>query len=183
MTPRTASTTPATGETLVQGKSGLPVFVGVMAFAVKAVIDKAAARGTASHEGDVWIFNDPYDGGTHLSDFRLVKPDLPRRRAVLLPRLGRPLARRRRQRAGQLQPGRHRVLPGRHADPAGEALRPGRVPPGHRRHPVGQLPPAGLPLWRPQRPDQRPGPRRQKRMAASCWTNMATPPSPRPWWS
>jgi N-methylhydantoinase B len=26
------------------------------------------------HEGDVWIFNDPYDGGTHLSDFRLVKP-------------------------------------------------------------------------------------------------------------
>ena len=29
-----------TGETLVQGKSGLPIFVGVMAFAVKAVIDK-----------------------------------------------------------------------------------------------------------------------------------------------
>ncbi|MFX4222331.1 MAG: hydantoinase B/oxoprolinase family protein [Thalassobaculum sp.] len=31
-----------TGETLVQGKSGLPIFVGAMAFAVKAVIDKAA---------------------------------------------------------------------------------------------------------------------------------------------
>ncbi|MDJ0629704.1 MAG: hydantoinase B/oxoprolinase family protein [Rhodobacter sp.] len=61
------------GETLVQGKSGLPIFVGVMAFAVKAVIDKAAAQGGAN-EGDVWIFNDPYDGGTHLSDFRLVKP-------------------------------------------------------------------------------------------------------------
>ncbi len=60
-----------TGETLVQGKSGLPIFVGVMAFGVKAVIDKAA--GNVS-EGDVWIFNDPYDGGTHLSDFRLVKP-------------------------------------------------------------------------------------------------------------
>jgi len=60
-----------TGETLVQGKSGLPIFVGVMAFGVKAVIDKAA--GDVS-EGDVWIFNDPYDGGTHLSDFRLVKP-------------------------------------------------------------------------------------------------------------
>ena len=27
-----------TGETLIQGKSGLPIFVGVMAFAVKAVI-------------------------------------------------------------------------------------------------------------------------------------------------
>lgn len=62
-----------TGDTLVQGKSGLPVFVGVMAFAVKAVIDKAAER-DGVHEGDVWIFNDPYDGGTHLSDFRLVKP-------------------------------------------------------------------------------------------------------------
>lgn len=61
------------GETLVQGKSGLPIFVGVMAFAVKAVIDKAARR-DGIHEGDVWIFNDPYDGGTHLSDFRLVKP-------------------------------------------------------------------------------------------------------------
>ena len=34
-----------TGDTLVQGKSGLPIFVGVMAFAVKAVIDKAAADG------------------------------------------------------------------------------------------------------------------------------------------
>lgn len=62
-----------TGETMVQGKSGLPIFVGVMAFAVKAVIDKAEKTG-GIHEGDVWIFNDPYDGGTHLSDFRLVKP-------------------------------------------------------------------------------------------------------------
>jgi N-methylhydantoinase B len=62
-----------TGETLVQGKSGLPIFVGVMAFAVKAVIDKSIRQGGV-HEGDVWIFNDPYDGGTHLSDFRLVKP-------------------------------------------------------------------------------------------------------------
>ena len=62
-----------TGETLVQGKSGLPIFVGVMAFAVKAVIDKVAREG-GLEEGDVFIFNDPYDGGTHLSDFRLVKP-------------------------------------------------------------------------------------------------------------
>ena len=61
------------GDTLVQGKSGLPIFVGVMAFAVKAVIDKAA-RDDDLVDGDVYIFNDPYDGGTHLSDFRLVKP-------------------------------------------------------------------------------------------------------------
>jgi len=62
-----------TGETLVQGKSGLPIFVGAMAFAVKAVIDKAALDGDLA-EGDVYIFNDPYDGGTHLSDFKLVRP-------------------------------------------------------------------------------------------------------------
>lgn len=62
-----------TGETLVQGKSGLPIFVGAMAFAVKAVIDKAA-RDQDLADGDVYIFNDPYDGGTHLSDFKLVRP-------------------------------------------------------------------------------------------------------------
>ncbi|MBL0934314.1 MAG: hydantoinase B/oxoprolinase family protein [Rhizobiaceae bacterium] len=62
-----------TGDTLVQGKSGLPIFVGVMAFAVKAVIEKAAKNG-GPKDGDVWIFNDPYAGGTHLSDFRLVRP-------------------------------------------------------------------------------------------------------------
>ena len=62
-----------TGKTLVQGKSGLPVFVGAMAFAVKAVIDKVAIDGNLS-DGDVYIFNDPYDGGTHLSDFKLVRP-------------------------------------------------------------------------------------------------------------
>lgn len=61
------------GETLVQGKSGLPIFVGVMAFGVAAVIAKAGRQGGVK-EGDVFIFNDPYDGGTHLSDFRLVKP-------------------------------------------------------------------------------------------------------------
>jgi N-methylhydantoinase B len=62
-----------TGDTLVQGKSGLPIFVGVMSFAVRAVIAKIA-RGGDLADGDVFIFNDPYDGGTHLSDFKLVRP-------------------------------------------------------------------------------------------------------------
>ena len=62
-----------TGDTLVQGKSGLPIFVGVMAFAVRAVIRKVASDGNLA-DGDVFIFNDPYDGGTHLSDFKLVRP-------------------------------------------------------------------------------------------------------------
>lgn len=59
-----------TGATLVQGKSGLPIFVGAMAFATKAVIDKFPDPA----DGDIFIFNDPYLGGTHLSDFRLIRP-------------------------------------------------------------------------------------------------------------
>ncbi|GGB43428.1 methylhydantoinase [Roseibium aquae] len=62
-----------TGDTLVQGKSGLPIFVGVMSFAVKAVIEKAAADGDLA-DGDIYIFNDAHLGGTHLSDMRLVRP-------------------------------------------------------------------------------------------------------------
>ena len=62
-----------TGDTLVQGKSGLPVFVGAMAFAVRAAMAAAAERG-GMQPGDVWLFNDPYDGGTHANDFKLVKP-------------------------------------------------------------------------------------------------------------
>ena len=62
-----------TGATLVQGTTGLPIFVGAMAFAVKAVIDKVARDGGLA-EGDTFLFNDPYDGGTHLNDFRLVRP-------------------------------------------------------------------------------------------------------------
>ena len=43
------------GDTLIQGKSGLPVFVGAMAFAVRAAIVAAGDRG-GLREGDTWIF-------------------------------------------------------------------------------------------------------------------------------
>ncbi len=61
------------GDTLVQGKSGLPVFVGAMAFAVRAAMRVAAERGGIT-AGDTWLFNDPYEGGTHANDFKLVRP-------------------------------------------------------------------------------------------------------------
>ena len=54
-------------------KSGLPIFVGVMSFAVKAVIDKLAEDDDLA-DGDIFIFNDAHIGGTHLSDMRLVRP-------------------------------------------------------------------------------------------------------------
>jgi len=47
------------GDTLVQGKSGLPVFVGAMAFAVRAAAKAAATRG-GMQDGDIWLFNDPW---------------------------------------------------------------------------------------------------------------------------
>ena len=62
-----------TGDTLIQGKSGLPIFVGVMSFAVKAVIEKANLDSDLAN-GDIYIFNDSHVGGTHLSDVRLIKP-------------------------------------------------------------------------------------------------------------
>ncbi|MGY2049622.1 hydantoinase B/oxoprolinase family protein [Methylobacterium sp. JK268] len=62
-----------TGDTLVQGTRGLPIFVGAMAFAVRAVIAKVAREG-GLQPGDTFLFNDPYAGGTHLNDFRLVRP-------------------------------------------------------------------------------------------------------------
>ncbi|MBV9560994.1 MAG: hydantoinase B/oxoprolinase family protein [Bradyrhizobium sp.] len=62
-----------TGDTLVQGQGGLPIFVGAMAFAVRAVIAKVEREGGLA-DGDTFIFNDPYDAGTHLNDFRLVRP-------------------------------------------------------------------------------------------------------------
>lgn len=64
---------PETGATLVQGTTGLPIFVGAMAFAVKAVIEKVKREG-GLEDGDIFLFNDPYEGGTHLNDFRLVRP-------------------------------------------------------------------------------------------------------------
>jgi N-methylhydantoinase B len=61
------------GDTLIQGKSGLPVFVGAMAFAVRAAMRVAGERGGMQPD-DVWLFNDPYEGGTHANDFKLVRP-------------------------------------------------------------------------------------------------------------
>ncbi len=61
------------GDTLVQGKSGLPIFVGAMAFAVRYA-QSIAQQQDGFIDGDVWLFNDPYEGGTHANDFKLVRP-------------------------------------------------------------------------------------------------------------
>jgi N-methylhydantoinase B len=64
---------PTTGETIAQGRYGLPVFLAYMQFTVQNIIKVAEAEG-GFQEGDVWITNDPYFGGSHLQDVQLVAP-------------------------------------------------------------------------------------------------------------
>ena len=71
------------GDTLFQGKMGLPIFVGSMSFAVCAVIEKAAREG-GIRDGDTWVLNDPYLGGTHLNDIKIVRPVFHEGRALCL---------------------------------------------------------------------------------------------------
>ncbi|MCA3183648.1 MAG: hydantoinase B/oxoprolinase family protein, partial [Cupriavidus sp.] len=59
-----------TGDVIVQGRRGLPLFVGVMQDTVAAVI----ASGCTAGPDDVVLLNDPYSGGTHLMDVKCVRP-------------------------------------------------------------------------------------------------------------
>src|SRR5690606_29575221 len=63
----------ATGETIAQGQFGLPVFLANMQFMVQKMNQEVAAQG-GWNEGDVWITNSPYFGGTHLPDVTMVAP-------------------------------------------------------------------------------------------------------------
>ena len=58
------------GKIIAQGELGLPIFLGVMQETTRQVIEH---KGSLA-EGDVIIVNDPYFGGTHLMDVRMVKP-------------------------------------------------------------------------------------------------------------
>jgi N-methylhydantoinase B len=60
----------ATGDMVAQG-ADLPIHLGSMPDAVRAVV---AAFGNDVHEGDVFIHNDPYFGGSHLPDVNVVRP-------------------------------------------------------------------------------------------------------------
>ena len=58
------------GQMIAQGALGLPIFLGVMQFATEAVIELRNDLGP----GDIVIQNDPYLGGTHLMDVKMVMP-------------------------------------------------------------------------------------------------------------
>jgi N-methylhydantoinase B len=63
----------AHGNSAAQGNQDIAVHVGTLHFTCKEVIK--AFEGDI-HAGDVYAINDPYAGGTHFSDVRLVRPIL-----------------------------------------------------------------------------------------------------------
>ena len=58
-------------EVVSQGKTGLPVFVSAMQSAARSIMNKVGAE---LRDGDVVIMNDPFLGGTHLQDVKLLRP-------------------------------------------------------------------------------------------------------------
>ncbi len=58
------------GAVIVQGPRGLPNFICVMQHTVRSAITHFKAPA----EGDLYIVNDPYLGGTHLMDVKMIKP-------------------------------------------------------------------------------------------------------------
>jgi N-methylhydantoinase B len=63
------------GSLIAQGAGGLPVFVGTMQDSTRQLVERIAAGVTAApDEGDIYIVNDPYLGGTHLMDVRFARP-------------------------------------------------------------------------------------------------------------
>ncbi len=63
-----------TGETVVQGRTGQPIFIAAMQAAVQSLLAHVRAREDTIQPDDIFIFNEPYLGGTHLPDTKLAKP-------------------------------------------------------------------------------------------------------------
>ncbi len=64
-----------TGALIAQGEGGLPIFVGTMQFSTETLIDFIRdGRALPPEDGDIYIVNDPYLGGTHLMDVRFAMP-------------------------------------------------------------------------------------------------------------
>ena len=58
------------GNTVMQGSGDIAAHVGTLHFTAKAVID---TFGDDIHPGDVFVVNDPFMGGTHFNDTRIVR--------------------------------------------------------------------------------------------------------------
>jgi N-methylhydantoinase B len=59
------------GNTVMQGSGDIAAHVGTLHFTAKAVLD---TFGEDINPGDVFVVNDPFMGGTHFNDTRVVRP-------------------------------------------------------------------------------------------------------------
>jgi N-methylhydantoinase B/oxoprolinase/acetone carboxylase alpha subunit len=69
------------GTTVAQSRSN-PSHLGSLIYSVKAILEHYPV--SAMHDGDIYIFNDPYLGGTHLPDIAVVIPVIAGARVVAL---------------------------------------------------------------------------------------------------
>ena len=69
------------GETIAQA-AAIPIHLGALEFAAKRLVRAFPPERMA--DGDAFLLNDPYDGGTHLPDITLAVPVFAERRVVAL---------------------------------------------------------------------------------------------------
>lgn len=113
---------------LIANAPHMPVHLGSMSESIKTVI----ARNPQMREGDVYVLNDPYHGGTHLPDVTVVTPvylHAPTLPSVAAPqggafRTGRPGSE---TEPGDAKPSFYVASRGHHADIGG--ITPGSMPP------------------------------------------------------
>lgn len=68
----TAAICAPNGDLVTQEEQGLPLIGGTIPFRVKALIEHVPKDDIA--EGDMFVFNDPYLGGTHAQDVSIIAP-------------------------------------------------------------------------------------------------------------
>ena len=61
----------AQGNTVMQGSQDVAVHVGTLHFGAQSILKRFEGD---IHEGDIFGVNDPYTGGTHFNDVRIVRP-------------------------------------------------------------------------------------------------------------
>ena len=71
----------ARGETIAQA-AAIPIHLGALQFAAQRIV--RAFPPERMREGDAFLLNDPYDGGTHLPDITLAVPVFADGRAVVM---------------------------------------------------------------------------------------------------
>ena len=141
----------AQGETVAQAVS-VPFHLGSIPTAMESLLGHYGDR---VRPGDVFIMNDPFDGGMHLQDIFVVKPVHLDGDADRLGRDDRAPRRRRRAAAGLERVRQHRDLPGGPPHALAAVLRRGRAgrggaqaDRGEHAHPAGDV-------RRPRRPGRR----------------------------